>query len=177
MRAFMSALALIGMAASGIAQTAIPKGAQSESAGQMGAAVGATLFEIGQTSEGDTTYVAHGYAEAKLKQPIAGDQISDWSGEVSFRMKELCIKKAHAQVSPLGLAGAASGPEDKFYVTGVKVETTNAQSETCTFVINVNYGVKLPPQVKMTQVGYAVYLTGSKRTRESEPSILPRMPL
>lgn len=178
MRTFLTVAALIGMTLSSVAQTGVPKGSQSEAVGQMGAAIGATLFEMGRTSDGGAAYVAHGYAEAKLKQPVAGDRVSDWSGEISFRVKELCIKKAQAHVSPLGMiAGAASGAEDNFYVTGVKVETTDAQSETCTFVVNVTYGIKLPPQAKVTQVGYAVYLTGTKRTPESEPSILPRMPL
>lgn len=176
MRAFVSALVIIGTAAGAAAQTAMPPGAQSEAVGQLGAAVGATLFEIGQTSEGDTTYVAHGYADAKLKQPTTGDQVSDSSGEFAFRVKELCIKRVQAQISPVGLVGT-SDTTDTFHITGVKVDTTDAQGSTCTFVVNVTYGVKLPPKAKITQIGYAVYITGSKRTPQSVPAVLPRTPL
>lgn len=173
-------LAVLGTVATAAAQTEVPKKAQPESPGVLGASLGANLLELGQTRDGDAIYIAHGYAAAEIKDTKSADP-SNANGEFSFRLKELCLRDAQAQLNPLGLipaemsgGGEASPP---YYLIGVKVELEETQKETCTFVVKVSYGLRLPPKSRLTQIGYTVFLTGAKRTPESKPAVLPRTPL
>jgi hypothetical protein len=159
---------------------------QSEQSGQMSADLGASLFEVGTTREGGSTYIAHGYAAPQTKTPDASDPSkvpgATLVGEFTVRVGNLCVSSAAAQVVPLGWMGsgepsATSGSDGLAYITGVKVDAEERPKGTCTYVLHVTYGAKLPASAKLTQIAYTMFLTGITQTPDSKPTVLPPTPL
>ena len=169
---------------------------------QPAASIGAKLSEIGRSTDGEATYVAHGYAEAALKaadvtkastsppdaQRASGTatvettgSIANAVGQFSLRLRDLCLTAAEAQVIPLAAKNDAAPRGDTanaaFFVTGVNVELVSQQAESCTFLVKVTYGIHLPADHRLDQIAYTMFLKGKKRAPDAEPAILSRMPL
>ncbi len=152
-----------------------PSPQPTELPGKLTADLGGDILQTSADADGNGAFIVHGYAAYEPKSATSSDpsKVSGASGAGEFlvRLGNLCVSEASAQVVPIGVSGA---PAADIIVTGVKAEPSK---ENCGSLVNVSYGLRLPANVKPSQIAYTVFISGKVTPKEAKPKVMPKTPM